>query len=157
MIDEHVSQTRIKNALLLYFTEYLRKLEGVRATNITATTVTVSWSKPANLTYVEYYEIILNTGDVSQTYKTSNDETIDHKTIEKLSPGVVYYCRVRALIRVNGNDHEGDWSNQIHFTTLLRKVLFVGFYHKKSEISQISHLVTFFPFISNNQISPQSL
>ena len=118
----NISQTRTKNAIILHFIEYLRKIEDVRVTDISATTVTISWSKPAKVTYVEYYEIKLNTGDESQIYQTSNNQTIDHKIIDNLSPGVVYYCRVRTSIDVNGNVYKGDWSNQIYFTTILRKV-----------------------------------
>ena len=136
-----ISQARTKNIVLFHFIEPLRKIEDVRATDITATTVTINWSKPAQLTYVEYYEIQLNTGDESQIYQTSNSETIEHITIDNLSPGVVYYCRVRALIRFNGNVYKGDWSNQIYFTAILRKIPFVDSYRKKI---LKNHLICYF-------------
>ena len=99
----------------------------------------------------------MNKGDESHTYQTSNNETIDHKTIEELSPGVVYYCRVRALIRFNGNDHEGDWSDQIYFTTILRKILLVFIIKNPKNITPSYILSLCLYLITKYQISAQSL
>ena len=129
-----------------FFAEYLRRLEGVRATEVMATKVTISWAKPADLTYVEYYQIRLSTGGKSQIYQTSNNVTIDYKTIDNLLPGVGYYCTVRVSVRFNGNVFKGDWSYQIYFTTILRKILFVGFCQNIIFITYFSQIFPFYTF-----------
>ena len=117
--------TRKNNSIALFFSaEYLRRIEGVRATEVMATKVTIIWEKPSDLTYVEYYEIRLSTGNESQIYQTSNNVSIDYKTIDNLSPGVVYYCKVRVSVRFNGNVRKGDWSFQIYFTTTIPRKKF---------------------------------
>ena len=143
--QKNVTRVQQKATLLpCFFAEYLRRIEGVQATEVMATKVTINWEKPADLTYVEYYEIRLNISpDEGQIYKTSNNVTIDYKTIDNLSPRVNYYCRVRVSVRFNGNIYKGDWSFQIYFTTtILRKILFVFF----QSIIYLTHFSAMFHF-----------
>lgn len=74
------------------------KVSGLRQTNATTNTATISWTKFSNANETRIY--IYNSSEKQYKYYTTVPANTNTYTFKKLSSGKIYYIRVRAVKRV---------------------------------------------------------